>query len=128
MTSGSDTFTVMDEQRPHSNSQKIAGYCPMGCGQTLFVGEGGAITCSLLSCPRPDAVHQLLSDRETEHIVVYGEETFSLKHPLRERIEGELFECAIHAHLASQPRPAMTPGTYRCRDEDGLLVHERLEE
>ena len=38
----------------------IRGKCPMGCGETLFVGAGGHITCSWVDCPRPDAADALL--------------------------------------------------------------------
>lgn len=41
----------------------VAGYCPMGCGHTLFVGSGGHITCSWAHCPNPSAVDELLADR-----------------------------------------------------------------
>ena len=41
---------------------KVAGRCPMGCGETLFVGNGGHITCSLIGCPKPVAVDALLND------------------------------------------------------------------
>lgn len=34
----------------------VQGYCPMGCGRTLFLGEGGHVTCSWAMCPNPSAV------------------------------------------------------------------------
>lgn len=41
---------------------EVKGRCP-ACGwETLFVGEGGYITCSRLECPRPDTVTELLGE------------------------------------------------------------------
>lgn len=39
---------------------KVSGRCPMGCGETLFVGNGGHVTCSLIGCPKPWAADALL--------------------------------------------------------------------
>lgn len=92
----------------------IAGYCPMGCGQTLFVGARGHVTCSLVGCPNPCAVDELLQDRETEHVVSYAENgRWNAQHPLRERLNGELLDCPIHRALAAAlPRK---PGRYRVK-------------
>lgn len=40
--------------------EKVAGRCPMGCGETLFLGTGGHVTCSLVGCPDPCAADDLL--------------------------------------------------------------------
>lgn len=39
----------------------VQGTCP-GCGMdgTLFLGSGGYVTCSSLSCPEPDAATRVL--------------------------------------------------------------------
>lgn len=42
---------------------QIEGRCFACGGQTLFVGEGGYITCSYLSCPNPSAVNQVLLNK-----------------------------------------------------------------
>jgi hypothetical protein len=47
---------------------KVAGECPMGCGRTLFLGNGGHVTCSLLGCPAPCAVDELLHAQRIERI------------------------------------------------------------
>lgn len=93
---------------------KVAGFCPMGCGETLFLGAGGHVTCSLLKCPNPCAADGLLQDRETEHVVSYSEDgRWNAQHPLRERLNGALLDCPIHRALASAlPRQ---PGRYRVR-------------
>lgn len=41
---------------------RVAGRCPMGCGETLFLGLGGHVTCSLIGCPDPCAADRLLYD------------------------------------------------------------------
>lgn len=93
---------------------KVNGHCPMGCGETLFLGEGGYVTCSYVDCPKPDAVATILEDNETEHIARFDGEGFSLMHPLRERLDGELFNCGVHLGLrAFAEMPVPEPGIYR---------------
>lgn len=98
----------------------VSGYCPMGCGRTLFLGSGGFVTCSWHKCPNPTAVTDLLDDPEHEHVVEIGATSFSVQHPLRERLEGALFECALHSRLAALDGPPATVGRYR------VYVGERL--
>lgn len=99
-------------------SEKVMGNCPMGCGDTLFLGSGGYVTCSWHKCPDPGAVADLLLDHSTpNHIVVIGHHwsprPFSIQHPLRERLMGELFECPLHEHLNTLSGPPRQPGRYR---------------
>jgi hypothetical protein len=93
----------------------VAGYCPMGCGSTLFLASGGHVTCSYVHCSRRDAVAGLLGDRENEHIVVFGEDAFTVRHPLRERLDDALMACELHEHIATLPGPPAKPGRYRAR-------------
>lgn len=100
-------------------SHGVQGYCPMGCGQTLFLGEGGHITCSYGMCPNPSAVDEILADRETEHVVRLNRTNFDVQHPLRERLDGELFDCGMHAAIAACVGPPEEPGhLYRVRAFD----------
>lgn len=46
-------------------SAKVQGYCPMGCGRTLFLGEGGYVTCSYVECPQPHRASRYLDDMAT---------------------------------------------------------------
>lgn len=92
---------------------ELVGYCPMGCGQTLFVSGGGYVTCSYLHCPRRDAVADLLADKETEHVVVFDETGFTVKHPLRERLDDALLDCQLHVFCANLEGPPVEPGRYR---------------
>lgn len=96
-----------------SECQRITGYCPMGCGQTLFIGASGHPTCSLIGCPRPTAAGELLADRETDHVVVFDATTFTVRHPLRERLDDALLTCDLHTYIAGLDGPPVHPGRYR---------------
>lgn len=100
---------------------KIKGFCPMGCGETLFV-ENEYITCVRRECPNKEAASQILHDKETEHIVVVYSDFFEIRHPMRERIEGwreggSLFDCALHEWMKNQYGPPVGPGRYRVREQ-----------
>lgn len=107
----------------------VPGYCPMGCGTTLFIGSGGYITCSLIKCPNPSAVSDILADPEPDHIVTFDENTFTVKHPLRERLADALLDCQLHAYCADLPGPPPQLGTYRVKhsDTNGRWYFARLE-
>lgn len=94
-------------------SESIAGYCPMGCGQTLFLADGGHVTCSYVTCPNPTGVDDLLHNREVEHVVNFTGSGFTIKHPLRERLSDELLNCELHETLSSYDGPPVKPGRYR---------------
>lgn len=50
------------------------------------------------------------------HIVKADGETFTLQHPLAERLTGDLFDCDIHAHIAAgEP---LEKGRYRVLMKD----------
>ncbi len=98
----------------------LQGYCPMGCGQTLVAAPGRYITCTKDTCPRPDAVSALLADPEHEHIVELNATTFCVQHPIRDRLDGDLFTCTLHTHIQAFAAPPYPPGTYRVSlDGDG---------
>jgi hypothetical protein len=96
-----------------SGAVQIAGNCPMGCGESLFLGAGGCITCSRIDCPRPTAVDELLAERESEHIVVFTPTNFSIQHPLHERLDGALFDCELHGWISRLSGPPVVSGRYR---------------
>jgi hypothetical protein len=91
---------------------EILGYCPMGCGRSLTLGEAGAVVCAGPGCPRPDAVTEILRDSETEHVAVITDEGFTLRHPLRERLGDALMSCSLHEYLQDPALP-VAPGRYR---------------
>ena len=51
----------------------VAGYCP-ACNSngTMFVGSGGYITCSLIKCPNPTLMSELLEKRGRLAAAVVG--------------------------------------------------------
>jgi hypothetical protein len=91
---------------------KVAGFCPYGCGDTLFLGDGGHVTCSLLGCPNPTGVDELLH-LDHEHYVTFDEDGFTVEHPLRERINGTMHGCPLHSYLQTLDGAPMKPGRYR---------------
>lgn len=94
----------------------------MGCGNTLFLGSGGHVTCSWSRCPEPTAAGLILDEPETEHIVTFSDlGGFSIRHPLRDRVElDDLGDCNLHLYLASLSGPPVKPGRYRAsRPERG---------
>src|ERR1700689_2618814 len=91
----------------------VQGFCPLGCGETLFLAADGRVMCSGPDCPRPDAVTDLLADTESEHIVVFRPAEFTVRHPLRERLDDALMDCDLHSDIAAMPGPPVAPGRYR---------------
>lgn len=104
----------------------VVGYCPMGCGQTLFLGSGGYVTCRWHACPEPDAVATILEDREHEHIVTFDEDGFTILHPLRERLRDQLLECRLHNFCANLDGPPRQLGRYRARANERGWDWEKL--
>jgi hypothetical protein len=98
----------------------------MGCGRSLHRHLGGAIRCYDASCPRPAAAAEILADSETEHIVLLEEDTFTIRHPLRERLDDALMECALHELVAGTGAPSGPPGRYRVTMQDGGWAWERI--
>lgn len=94
---------------------KVQGNCP-ACGRaSLFLGTGGHVTCSELSCPKPEAPDRILADRETEHIVTIRNGDYTIKHPLREHLDGGLDHCELHDHLSGLNGPPLPSGQWRAQ-------------
>lgn len=88
---GRDRLDLFEEMR----KRRVAGYCPMGCGETLYLSMGGTVECSSSSCEHPYAVTKLLGDPETEHLVTFQYFGYNAKHPMRERLGDQLLTCGI---------------------------------
>lgn len=106
-------------------SDKVQGYCPMGCGQTLFLAAGGHITCAYIPCPNPTAVDDILAGPEHEHVITFGDD-FSILHPLRERLAGELLHCELQEYCSVAAWPPVRPGRYRARGSGSQWTWEEL--
>ena len=118
-------------QQPHGNPDSVAvdGLCPMGCGRTLeHRGADGVILCQATPCPRPYAVHELLQDRDTEHVVRFDEAGFTIRHPLHERLDDALLQCDLHLYCASLEGPPQDIGRYRARFTATGWAFEKIEE
>jgi hypothetical protein len=108
-----------------TTDDQVAGFCPMGCGKTLFLAAGGYVTCSYSRCPDPGKVSDLLLDSETQHIVELAADGFSIRHPLRERPD-DLTKCALHVHVAGLDGPPRKPGRYRVYGTSSFVWQELL--
>lgn len=87
----------------------------MGCaGETLHLMTGGMIMCLAPGCPDKEAAHKILSDAEPEHVILFGAGSFTVRHPLRERL-GDLFSCEVHDMCDRLPGPPGDTGRYRAR-------------
>lgn len=97
---------------------RVVGYCPE-CGQEKLGVLFNEVRCMSPLCPRPTAAAEILSDPEVAHILDHGPDGFTIRHPMKERLDDRLMECQLHnrmqifgkADLASGVLPA---GRYRC--------------
>lgn len=48
---------------------RVRGYCPQCRGETLFLGNNGYVTCSVIGCKDPGAAHDLLADTEAQGLM-----------------------------------------------------------
>lgn len=97
---------------------RVQGFCPMGCGETLLLDPAeGTVYCSKWECPQENSVTLILSNPHIEqHVVEIRENDFTVKHPLRERIEDDLFSCELNQTLSGWPSAQIEPGLYRTTD------------
>lgn len=83
----------------------IEGFCPVCGGQTLGVVQASVsfpakVECTNINCTNIYAVAQILAVDEINHVVHFHDQGFSIRHPLRERIDDELLRCNLHNYLA----------------------------
>jgi hypothetical protein len=97
----------------------------MGCGQTLHLMPSAMISCLAEGCPDQGAAQKILSEPEHRDIVVFGEDSFTVLHPLCERL-GDLFACEVHgACTRLDGPPDGRTGRYRAWfGDDGQLMLE----
>lgn len=119
---------MTNSQQPN-DTPAVDGFCPMGCGQTLeHCGSDGAVLCTAARCPRRSAVHELLQDQETEHVVQFDDVGFTIRHPLHERLDDALLQCDLHLYCASLDGPPEDVGRYRARATAAGWTFEKIEE
>jgi hypothetical protein len=67
--------------------------------------------CLQKGCSAPDTATKLLADSETEHVVRFDESGFfTVRHPLRERVGGSLFDCGVHSLVSDMCEGFGGPG------------------
>lgn len=97
------------------------------CGGSLFLASGGYVTCSRADCPNPTAVSDLLIDHMARHhVVVLRDDTFSIEHPVRERLTGTLLSCGLHEELSDASGPPLKPGTYHVHGDGRNAVWQAV--
>ena len=110
----------------------------MGCGETLHLSTedpSELIQCAAEECPDRQAAWTILSDAETEHIVTFTGEGFTIRHPLKERLDDRLMRCMLHRYLTVLgQRPVSRDGRYRAKprgwavsDVEGLYYFVSLD-
>lgn len=107
---------------------KIDGVCP-SCGHHSLAVVDGRVGCGHRGCKEPDAVRRILADPEINHVVrIHPDETFTVRHPLIERLGNRLMECGVLTtiHRVLQHSPGIEPGDYRVAlVKDGAVQWER---
>lgn len=99
--------------------------CPWGCGNTIHLMSGHLI-CVNERCPERLGLQKILEQNRPYHLVELEATTFSIQHPLSERLNGELFRCPVHAQISGAPRPPK-PGTFKVSPDplhDGYFYWE----
>lgn len=82
-------------------SQPLPCHCP-SCGNALMsLLSTGHLRCEATGCPEPDALERILADpRLHEHVVrVSSHGTWTIKHPLAERLDDRLFDCDLARYM-----------------------------
>lgn len=113
----------------------VRGHCPACGAEKLHVVKGvGLLHCLNPECTHQGAAQKILDDPEVHHILevlpdVETEQSgrWTLKHPLVERIDGDLFNCSLHQMFSM--RFALhfppDPGRYRViRQGQGWSLEE----
>lgn len=102
----------------------------MGCGQTLARrDDDGTIRCYRLGCPRPEAVDTILREPETDHIVQFDDDGFTIRYPLRERLDDALMQCDLHHYCARLDGPPDEGcGRYRATTDHGIWAFQAMDE
>lgn len=107
----------------------VTGYCP-ACGKAELQlrKADGVILCTASPCPNPAAAHAVLADPEIHHVVRFDDQGwFNVKHPLRERVDSELLDCAVHEAVVDAIENGMIPqDSYRLKQDGDQWEWERL--
>ena len=120
---GATRIVYVDEVDGRRYETALEGYCPMGCGATLYRSPNGYTVCGNADCPDFIAATRILDDEETEHAVQVGTVGWTIRHPLRERLGDALTLCTLNEHMSSYRPGAVKPGLYRAgQGENGWFL------
>ena len=106
---------------PTAPGVMVAGICPACGGQNLGVIRteiGNWLHCATVGCPRPTAVHEVLTTcSQPDHIVDLRPSDYSIQHPMIERLDGVLLDrCPLdpddrlEPHAGGLQVDALAPG------------------
>jgi hypothetical protein len=56
-------IAVKTELEAQAAAPDVAGRCPACGGTSLFLADGGYVTCRRIDCPNPDAAHEAIEER-----------------------------------------------------------------
>lgn len=92
---------------------RVAGFCPMGCGRTLYRSPTEQIVCANEDCSNRDSVSTLLAADSRFHQVLIHEGGFKIVCPLGERLSD--VRCSFHIWMQSLDGPPKPDGSYLVR-------------
>ena len=67
-----------------------------------------------------DLILHALSEADDAHIVMVEENSFSIKHPISERLSEDLFECPLDVHMSSQSHAPVDVGKWKVIRPEGV--------
>lgn len=108
---------------------RVTGTCP-ACGghDTLFVAQGGHITCNRSDCPDPGAVADLL-DRPDYHVLDVGPDGWALQHAIT--CFHDLLDCDTHRQVSvwmdTLEGPPAPVGRYRITEGEDAFSDPALQ-
>ena len=84
-------------QKQSDTDEWLKMKCPACNGKTLFVGNGGYLTCSLVDCPEPDTEKALAAMKLDERMAELGKVTVPQHIGFTSPEDGEIYEYKIPA-------------------------------
>src|SRR5690606_20281477 len=108
---------------PEKPMTDVQGRCPACGGDSLFLGEGGHVTCSRLDCPNPCAADDMLGEGAPmlHRLAVLASDLFMAGKPGPERETARKFLEALQ-----RPEPRLLACGF-CYEEQGEEVHPHPE-
>ncbi|MFE2164848.1 DUF6085 family protein [Streptomyces sp. NPDC059447] len=100
-----DIFALAEIAASGSANPSVQGRCPACHGQSLFLGEGGYVTCARIDCPDPEAATRILEQRidytKIREIAVEGAGTWYPTCPEGQHIEHPGYTCEDADRMAA---------------------------